>query len=263
MESLIRWIEVAPLWQAVAVLLLQNVVVFLFALALGECLVRRYRQRPVAPAPPPLERLEVLVTISTVLLNTVVTIGGLFLWRAGLIRFRTDTGVWAWLDIVALLLIMDLAMYLLHRLAHHRWFYPVLHQLHHRYDRPRPLTLFILNPAENLSFGLLWLTVCILYPASWFGMSVYLTLNVVFGTVGHLGVEPLPSAWVRIPVLRWIGGSSFHARHHQDIGCNFGFYTLIWDGLFGTLKSDYWETFGQLPAERGEVHSREVPRETT
>jgi sterol desaturase/sphingolipid hydroxylase (fatty acid hydroxylase superfamily) len=248
MESLIRWIEVAPLWQAVAVLLLENLVVFLFALALGEWLVRRHGGRRVSPPPPPLERLEVLVTISTVLLNTVVTLAGLFLWRAGLIRFRTDAGLWAWLDVVALLLIMDLAMYALHRFAHHHWLYPVLHRLHHRYDRPRPLTLFILNPAENLAFGLLWLAICVAYPASWLGMSVYLALNVIFGTVGHLGVEPLPAAWVRLPVLRWVAGSTFHARHHQDLACNFGFYTLLWDRLFGTLRADYWETFGQLPA---------------
>lgn len=252
MESLIRWIEVAPPGQAVAVLLLENLAVFLLALALGEWLVRRHGGRRVAPPPPPLERLEVLVTISTVLLNTVVTLAGLFLWRAGLIRFRTDAGLWAWLDVLALLLIMDLAMYALHRLAHHPWLYPVLHRLHHRYDRPRPLTLFILNPAENLAFGLLWLAVCVAYPASWLGMSVYLALNVIFGTVGHLGVEPLPAGWVRLPVLRWVAGSTFHARHHQDLACNFGFYTLLWDRLFGTLRADYWETFGQLPtAEDG------------
>lgn len=253
LEALTRWIEEAPLWQAVAVLLLQNLVVFAFALALGEWLIRLCPEPRVAPPPPPLERLEVLVTISSVLLNTVVTIGGLFLWRAGWIRFRTDAGVWAWLDVVALLLIMDLAMYVLHRLAHHPWLYPILHRLHHRYDKPRPLTLFILNPAENLAFGLLWLVVCVVYPASWFGMSVYLVLNVVFGTVGHLGVEPLPGWWVRVPGLRWVAGSTFHARHHQDLGCNFGFYTLVWDGLFGTLRADYWETFGKLPVEKDAV----------
>src|SRR5262245_6581000 len=253
MESLVRWIEVAPSWQAVAVLLLENVAVFLFALALGEILVRRHAGRRVAPPPPPLERLEVLVTISTVLLNTVVTIAGLFLWRAGLIRFRTDAALWAWLDVLALLVIMDFAMYVLHRLAHHPWLYPILHQLHHRYDRPRPLTLFILNPAENLAFGSLWLVVCLLYPASWLGMSIYLALNVIFGTVGHLGVEPLPRSWPRLPLVRWIAGSTFYARHHQDLAYNFGFYTLVWDRLFGTLRPDHWETFGELQEAREAV----------
>src|SRR5262249_36003945 len=199
------------------------------ALVLGGWLVRRYADRRVALSPLPLCRLEVAIALSNVLLNTVVTLVGLFLWRWGVIRFRMDVGVWAWLDVLVLLLVMDLAMYVLHRLAHHPLLYPLMHKLHHEYDRVRPLTLFILNPAENLAFGALWLVLISLYTSSWLGMSVYLTLNVLFGMVGHLGVEPLPARWAQAPVLRYLAGSTFHARHHQDRGCNFGFYTLIWD----------------------------------
>ncbi len=249
MQPLIHWLHEAPWWQAVLVLLAENVLVLVVALLLGHLLVRRFEHRRVALPAPPLERLEVLVTISTVLLNTVTTLLGLFLWRAGIIAFREDAGLWAWLDVVVLLLVMDLAMYLLHRLAHHPRLFAVMHRLHHSYDRPRPLTLFILNPVENLSFGLLWLLVITAYPASWLGMSVYLTLNVLFGTVGHLGVEPLPAWWARVPLLRNLAGATFHARHHQDLGCNFGFYTLIWDRLFGTLRPGYWQSLGRLPAE--------------
>jgi lathosterol oxidase len=247
METIIHWLQDAPLWQAVLALLAENVLILIVALAFGHWLVRRCETRRVALLAPPLQRLEVVITISTVLLNTVVTLVGLFLWRWGIIRFRLDVGLWAWLDVVILLLVMDFAMYVLHRVAHHPWLFPLLHRMHHDYDRPRPLTLFILNPAENLSFGLLWLAVIAVYPASWLGMSVYLVLNVLFGTVGHLGVEPLPRWWGRVPLLRYLCGATFHARHHQDLAYNFGFYTLIWDRLFGTLRPDYWESFGQLP----------------
>jgi sterol desaturase/sphingolipid hydroxylase (fatty acid hydroxylase superfamily) len=247
METVIRWLHETPLWQAVLAPLAENVLILVLALLLGHWLVRRFEARRVALPAPPVGRLEVFVTLSTVLLNTVITLVGLFLWRWGVIRFRTDVGAWAWLDVLVLLLVMDLAMYLLHRAAHHPRVFPLMHRLHHEYDRPRPLTLFILNPAENLSFGLLWLAVISLYPASWLGMSVYLTLNVLSGTVGHLGVEPLPAGWARVPVLRYLAGSTFHARHHQDLACNFGFYTLLWDRLFGTLRSDYWGSIGEIP----------------
>jgi sterol desaturase/sphingolipid hydroxylase (fatty acid hydroxylase superfamily) len=50
-----------------------------------------------------------------------------------------------------------------------------------------------------------------------------------------------------------VTGGSFHARHHQDITCNFGFYTLIWDRLFRTLRKDYWARFGKLPSETKEL----------
>jgi sterol desaturase/sphingolipid hydroxylase (fatty acid hydroxylase superfamily) len=264
MEAITDWLLRAPWWQVVPALLVENVVVLGVALAFGLWLVRRYAHRRVALPPRSLTRVEVAITASTVLLNTAVTLVGLVLWRLGVIRFRTDAGWRAWLDVLVLLLMMDLAMYLLHRAAHHPMLYPWLHRLHHDYDRPRPLTLFVLNPAENLAFGLLWLTVIWAYSASWLGMSVYLVLNVLFGTVGHLGVEPVPAPAARSAVLRHLAGSTFHARHHQDLGCNFGFYTLLWDRLFGTLREDYWESFGLLPAwvvvkERGEGALADFP----
>lgn len=261
MDEFIGWLRDAPLWEATLVLLAENALIFVLALALGRWLVGRHSDRPVADPPPPLGRTEIAVALGTVFLNTATPLVGLFLWRAGLIQFRTDAGMRACVDVLALLVVMDLAMYLLHRLAHHRLVYPTLHRLHHEYDRPRPLTLFVLNPAENLAFGALWLIVVTLYPASWAGMSIYLVLNVLSGTVGHLGVEPLPARWARIPLLRYIAGATFHARHHQQPGCNFGFYTLIWDRLFGTLGSDYWETFGKLPASRD--HNSQPIRSTS
>jgi sterol desaturase/sphingolipid hydroxylase (fatty acid hydroxylase superfamily) len=66
--------------------------------------------------------------------------------------------------------------------------------------------------------------------------------------VGHLGVEPLPRAWIRWRVLRVLGTSTFHAGHHQDRDVNFGFYTLIWDRLFGTLDPSYGASFARAVA---------------
>ncbi len=247
MESLISSLQTMPLWIAIPALLLENAVILLLAIGWGEWVAWRYRDRRVSAPAPPLQRQEVLTAISSVVTCTIITVIGLFLWRWQIIRFRTDVGLGAWLDVVVLLLVMDLAMYFLHRLAHQPMFYSWLHRLHHDFDRPRPLTLFILNPLENLAFGSLWLIVISLYNASWMGMSIYLMLNVLFGTMGHLGVEPFPKWWGRIPVLRYIGGSSFHARHHQDLTCNYGFYTLAWDKLFGTLRKDYFESIGTVP----------------
>lgn len=229
---------------AAALFLAGNTLIFVASVASGICLASAFARRRIT-APPPQEalRLEGLAAASAVVLNSGVTLAGWALWRAGIIRFRTDTGLYAWLDVLVLLLVMDVAMYVLHRVAHARVLFPLLHALHHRFDRPRPLTLFALNPVETLSFGGLWLAVIAVYPASWLGMSVYLVLNVAFGTVGHVGVEPLPRAWVRWPILRHIGTSTFHAQHHARRGTNFGFYTLVWDRLFRTLDPEYEATF--------------------
>lgn len=246
--AIIKWLQTASWPELLLVSLIENLVILALVVLLGGWLSARFPARRVALAPEPLSPTEVIVALINVLLNTLTTLAGLWLWRHGIIHFRTDAGLLALADILVLLLVMDLLMYLLHRLAHTRLLYALLHKFHHQYDRPRPLTLFALSPVENLAFGGLWLTVISIYPASWLGMSIYLVLNVCFGTVGHLGVEPFPQTWARRPVLRHFAGGSFHAQHHQELSHNFGFYTLCWDRLLGTLRPDYEQQYGRVPS---------------
>jgi sterol desaturase/sphingolipid hydroxylase (fatty acid hydroxylase superfamily) len=240
-EQTLNWLRTLPLWKASLGLLLQNLIVFALALLFGHLFVRLFRNRRVADIPPPLSQKEISLATCTVLLNTVITIIGWHLWRIGIVNFLEDVGVWVLVDIVILFFVMDFAMYALHRTAHLPIFFPVLHRTHHEYENPRPLTLFVLNPAETLSFGGLWLAVICCYSFSWIGMSVYLVLNVVFGTIGHLGVEPFPSSWRNIPVLRYVSTGLFHVQHHKDLNHNYGFYTAIWDKLFKTLQTNYFQ----------------------
>ena len=142
------------------------------------------------------------------------------------------------MDVLVFLLLMDLGMYVSHRLAHHPWIYPWVHRTHHRHHSVNPLSLFVLNPIEVLGFGSLMLAVLVALPLSGAAVLIYLVLNVLFGTLGHAGVEPFPESWRRRLGWREIGSSSFHASHHQSPGGNFGFYTQIWDRLFGTLNPD-------------------------
>ena len=232
---------------ATVLLLAENALILALAVAAGQLLGRSFAHRRVAPPPPPLSRREGWLALMTVLLNTGVTVAGLVLWRAGMIVLHRGGALRALRDVVALLLIMDVAMYVLHRVAHIGPFFTLVHREHHGYEHPRPLTLFALHPLETLGFGTLWLIVLILYPASWLGMASYLTLNVVYGVIGHLGVEPLPAATLRIPLLKELTTSTFHAQHHLDRQHNFGFYTLLWDRLFGTLAPQYERDFGKLP----------------
>ena len=79
----------------------------------------------------------------------------------------------------------------------------------------------------------------LLYPMSAGGLICYLAVNVLWGTLGHSGVEPFPARFRSVPGLRLLGTSTFHAEHHEHPGYNFGFYTLLWDKLFGTLDPEY------------------------
>ncbi|MBS0261929.1 MAG: sterol desaturase family protein [Planctomycetes bacterium] len=259
MSDLIAWLEGAPWPDALALLFLQNFAIFGLAWCGGTRLSRRFSRRRVALTPLAVTELEVCLACINVVSNTLITFAGWILWKAGVVRFRTDCGLLAVCDVVILIFVMDLALYGLHRLAHSRWFYPWLHRLHHTQTRPRALTLFIMHPAETLAFGGLWLVIIALWPCSWAGLSVYLVLNVVSGTLGHLGVEPFPDAWLRWPLVRWVAGGSFHAQHHQDVQHNYGFYTLIWDRLFGSIRPDYEDSFGQIPTWAESVPPGDLP----
>lgn len=250
MDAFIAFLSGLTWTEAIIAFTIENLVIFAMALALGHLLIRRFGDRRVTLPPPPLTRLEVGLTVSTLVLNSAVTVAGWYMWREGYITFRADIGLWALLDVVALFMVMDLAMYVLHRIAHVPWIYPWVHKTHHVFEHPRPLTLFALNPIETLGFGGLWLALITVYDASWLGMSIYLGLNVLFGLVGHIGVEPLPKGWLKWPLLRWLTTSTFHAGHHDDSDHNYGFYTVIWDRLFSSLAANYAHRFTHAGAAK-------------
>ena len=193
----------------------------------------------------PLRRIEVMAAISAILLNAAVSVVGWWLWTRGLIEIQSGGLLQSTFDCVLMVLAMDLGMYGFHRAAHHPFMFRIVHRFHHRHEATNPISLFVLHPIEVIGFGSLMIVFLILYPMSLGGLIAYLTLNVLFGTLGHSGVEPFPAFISRLPVLRLIGTSTFHAEHHEHPKYNFGFYTLFWDKLFGTLDPEYQRRFRQ------------------
>jgi Delta7-sterol 5-desaturase len=238
----------AALWVSLA-----NVGMFVFAVVVGETLVRRHRERRITPVPGPFSLTEMLLAVICVVLNAAFAVLGVILWREGIIEIRTY-GEYSPLTVLAdsllLFVAMDFSMYIFHRVAHHPVFYPLAHRTHHQYESPRPISLFVLNPLEVIGFGTLWLVVVALYTSSIEGILIYLTLNLVFGMVGHLGVEPAPAAWVRTPIIRYFSTSTFHAEHHGTRHYNYGFYLIVWDRLFGTLSPEYGADFDRTHESR-------------
>ena len=257
MQALLDWTMALSVRDAALLSLLVNVVVFALALTFGHTVVRMWKTTPVAMTPPALTRMEIALAAACVVVNSFVMLAGWLLFLADVVRVDGNPRVWRWGgDAIVLLFSMDLAMYVTHRIAHHPLAFRWVHGIHHRYDSPRPLTLFVLHPIEVVGFGGLWIAVLCTHAFSLGGVLVYLTINALFGTVGHLGVEPLPRRWVTWPALGAIGTSTFHARHHQTPTSNFGFYTAIWDRLFGTLDRTYRSRFAALPED--EQHDRDA-----
>lgn len=226
---------------AAAVFVVFNGLIEVVAVAGGALIAHRTRGHSAdrAPRSRRADPVEVGLAAVTIVVNTGVTWLGWWLWREGVIdvsRPVTGGSIAEWTGLV---LVMDLGLYLGHRAAHHAAVYPVVHRLHHRFTSPRPLTLFALHPVETAGFGALWIAVLAVWNLPFGVVAAYGAVNLLFGTLGHLGVEPLPVALRRRRLFRWLATPSFHEGHHLRPDTNLGFYTTIWDRLGGTLAPGY------------------------
>ncbi|WP_342328230.1 sterol desaturase family protein [Pedobacter sp. FW305-3-2-15-E-R2A2] len=217
------------------VFLLENVLITVLVLWSGRVIQQRFS--PLAIPAYTYSRKEWLICGLTNLLNTVVTYIGYWLWKNAFIGISTEVSVFILIDFLILFLAMDLLMYVFHYIIHKTWLYKAIHGLHHEAVNPKPIDLFVLHPLETISFGALWLLLLLLWTFNLYAIIIYLMINVLFGMIGHLGMEPLNATLRNKPLLKYLGTSSFHHQHHQDIDHNFGFYTSIWDRLFGTYKA--------------------------
>ena len=239
-----------PFWQAGLAFLAINVVLHGAAILAGELV---YRLRPAAhiqPAPAAVTRAEVALSALTVLLNVAITCAGLALYRAGVIALPRGLSAWVLVDLVVFTLAMDGLMYGLHRVAHLGPIYRLIHRVHHAYDNPTATALYALHPGEVLGFGSLWVVLLCVWDFSLGSVVGYTALNLVFGLVGHLGIEVFPAGWARGPVTGLVSTATFHNQHHASPTHNMGFYTTIWDRWFGTLHPAYEAEF-EANARRG------------
>jgi sterol desaturase/sphingolipid hydroxylase (fatty acid hydroxylase superfamily) len=232
-------LKAATPFEAGQFFLLANVAIFTGSRLLG----RLFQGRRIFDRWEPMRPLEIAAALSSVALNASVSIAGWWLWTKGLVVLRPGGFATSLLDCFLMVRFMDFGMYVFHRLAHHpRWF-GLVHRFHHRHETTNPISLFVLHPLEVAGFGGLMIAFLVLYPMTFGGLVAYLSLNVLFGTLGHSGVEPFPRNLRSVPLLRLIGTSTFHAEHHEHPKYNFGFYTLFWDKLFGTLDPEYTARF--------------------
>jgi len=176
------------------------------------------------------------ICMLTNILNTVVTYAGFWMWKNSIIHIAINISWMIIIDFLILFLAMDLFMFIFHYVIHKTFLFKMVHQLHHQSIDPAPIDLFVLHPIETIAFGSLWLILLMLYPFNIYAMIIYLVVNVIFGMVGHLGIEPLPRKIRDLPVIKYLGTSTFHHNHHLDVEHNFGFYTSIWDRLLKTHK---------------------------
>lgn len=211
--------------------LLLNIAIYVLTLAAGRMIRYLYDKKTVV-----VPRKKMVISWLTIMINTGITVIGYVIWQCGWIHIVPGTWQNTFTDFIVLFLGMDFLMYVFHLLIHRTFLYRAIHGLHHESRDPVPVDLFILHPLETFGFGFLWIALLMLYPAGLYAIIAYLAMNIIFGLAGHLGLEPLSEKVRQNILFRYLGTSSFHHGHHLDIHCNFGFYTTLWDRLFGTWK---------------------------
>ncbi|MHC5201713.1 sterol desaturase family protein [Myroides sp. LJL119] len=168
------------------------------------------------------------VVILVVLCNTLLFNLTTYLIKNNWVSFHHAPNWWNWLThSLFLIIIMDLLMYLTHRLAHQKTFYTLVHKKHHSHKSVNCLSLFVLSPFEAIGFGFLIIAILVIVNLNIYAVITYGLINVIWGTVGHVNKVMINSKWIAL--------SDFHNTHHLKENCNYGFYTTLWDKLFNSI----------------------------
>src|SRR5260221_14516863 len=100
-----------PLTLAFTAAFVGNFLAFIITLAIGHVLVILFKNHPITDPPPPITREEIYLVISCVILNSVVAMVGIALWRAGGMRGGGATGWGGVLAVLILFFGMELGVF--------------------------------------------------------------------------------------------------------------------------------------------------------
>lgn len=233
--AVVNFLWSLPLASVCLFFLLLNLAILGGAIAAGQVL-QRYGAPPMNLRS--ISRSEWLLSMATVMVNAAISVAGWALWKSGWLTMNTTGSAWQILrDTLILVLVMDFALYALHRIAHLPLFYRIAHFKHHEYREVRVVTLFVMHPLEALGFGSLWVLTLTLFPFTVESVLLFLNLNLYFGVTAHCGLSLYPRALAGALSRFALSDPDFHARHHRDEAFNLGFYTTIWDRLFRTFRA--------------------------
>ncbi len=172
----------------------------------------------------PINKKDIILSLAVVLVNILVAIPGYMLFLQSKITF-TNTDFLK--DFFILFFLIDFTMYLLHFVAHYIWPFKLLHKEHHFIGDFNSISLYIMNPLEALFFGVILTIFPLLLSLNLYSFLIIIFINWLLGVIAHLNTTSNRKSLL-------FGNNIFHKQHHEFSMCNYGFFTVIWDRLFGT-----------------------------
>ena len=216
------------------------------AVFLGVLLLMAGLER-LAPRRPPVPGLRRASNFGILVIGTLVVRFGFPLLAVGMALHAQAHG-WGlfnlvalpfWLELAASVLLLDLAIYLQHRLFHAVPWLWRLHRMHHADTGFDVTTALRFHPLEIwLSMALKLALVALLGPPALAVLVFELLLNAT-AMFNHANVR-LPAGLDR--VLRAVLVTPdmhrvHHSLHREETDSNFGFCLSVWDRMLGTYRA--------------------------
>jgi sterol desaturase/sphingolipid hydroxylase (fatty acid hydroxylase superfamily) len=186
-------------------------------------------------------------------------------WAFGLGWIKVDTGpvaAYGWgraIGAFVLLLFMhDTYFYWIHVLMHTPWLYRRVHLVHHLSTNPSAYAAYSFHPFESVLEMLFFpLALLILPTMNFYVLVTFFTFDFFINAAAHSGLDYLPERLHKTWLGSWINTPTHHNWHHQRATGNYGFYTLFWDRMCGTLVQPGRIT--QTFTEKNQAPSTELP----
>lgn len=210
-------------------------------------------------------RLEIFRSIRTFFIFSLWTAWIYWAYHAGLTRIYTGPhphgAFYPFLSFILLVLFHDFYFYALHRILHTPWLLKNVHSVHHESRSPTPWTAYSFHPIEALLQSAVIPIAVFFLPLHPLTILAFLFFTTFENVRGHLGHEILPLSWRKHPIfgkliLLW-NSTTHHDMHHERFQCNYGLYLNLWDRVFRSNHTEYWERVrGEKPSANAVPRSR-------
>lgn len=167
-----------------------------------------------------------LVSTDALLLLLIAAFGGIQLQRPSLENVVAS--------IIAMTVWVDFWMYWTHRWMHRSRPLWAIHRHHHLSRLIEPSTALSFSLGEKMIFYTAgWIggasVMSWFIPMSLAGITAYYTVYFFLSGLGHCNTVYFRERWI-------IPSPAVHAMHHWNPSVNFGFYTTLYDRMFGTYS---------------------------
>ena len=143
--------------------------------------------------------------------------------------------IWHVISLIIMLVISDIYVFFCHSILHSRFMFKNFHKTHHQSTKVNVFSGHSLDFIESLLYNLILVVFVVVLPSHIVVYLLFIFITNLYNYYIHSGYEILP---VKSKFLKYFCTATHHNIHHIKHYQNRGFYTNIWDRLFGFYKKD-------------------------